>query len=176
MGLLDFLKKIDAKIKYPDNPYLQEWATRKEQTFIMSMPDLPFVSIFDFSSITAYTTGIQNDRPMYYLENKNKDIAVSEILALNQFMPKGHKITEKKIAFSIPKDNETLGYTKLMLPPLTKTGKIPKYPVELFFSSKADKFGMSNLHGTIKYLQDGKRGDVTVYYFENGECKKIRAT
>lgn len=51
----------------------------------------------------------------------------------------------------------------LTVMPLTKTGRTPKYPVEISFTSMGGH-DVTGSHGTVCYLKDGRIGKVDVMY------------
>lgn len=51
----------------------------------------------------------------------------------------------------------------LAVMPLTKTGRAPKYPVEIYFTTMGGH-DTTGSHGTVCYLRDGRMGKVDVMY------------
>lgn len=51
----------------------------------------------------------------------------------------------------------------LAVMPLTKTGRTPKYPVEIYFTTMGGH-DLTGSHGTVCYLKDGRMGKADVMY------------
>lgn len=52
---------------------------------------------------------------------------------------------------------------RLNVMPATKTGRVPKYPVEIMFTTMGGR-SLTGSHGTVCYLKDGRPGKADVMY------------
>jgi hypothetical protein len=52
---------------------------------------------------------------------------------------------------------------RLNVMPLTKTGRMPKYPVEIAFTTMGGR-SLTGSHGTVCYLKDGRPGKADIMY------------
>ena len=174
--------KSSEKMSQVPNPqkdlYLERWNNRKPPKIIeLEMPDLEFQSQYDFSKVRALDFGMENNRISIFIDGKNRSIAKKDILSLNAFLGQGYtddtdisifEIEENGIRFS-PSELGRDDYTRLVILPLTPTGKKPKYPLKMSFCllSSDRQFEMTmnggkEIFGHIYYQQDGEIGKAEV--------------
>lgn len=178
-------KESEAKMPQVPNPehdpYLERWNNRKAPKIVdLEMPDLPFQSRFDFSHIRGYDFGMEGNPIPFFIDGKNRDIATEDILSLNPFLRQAHDQDRKVPVFAFSADKirfdskepETDDLTMLSTRPLTKTGKLPKYPLmmkirtlsndESWNMQTAEGSGGKELFGEIYYLQTGEIGKARI--------------
>ena len=178
-------KESDAKMPQVPNlehdPYLERWNNRKAPKIVdLEMPDLPFQSRFDLSHIRGYDFGMEGNPVPFFIDGKNRDIATEDILSLNPFLRQAHDQDRKVPVFAFSADKirfdskepETDDLTMLSTRPLTKTGKLPKYPLmmkirtlsndESWNMQTAEGSGGKELFGEIYYLQTGEIGKARI--------------
>lgn len=174
--------KSSEKMSQVPNPqkdlYLERWNNRKPPEVIeLEMPDLEFQSQYDFSKVHALDFGMENNRISIFIDGKNRSIAKRDILSLNAFLSQGYtddtdipmfEIEENGIRFS-PSELGRDDYTRLVILPLTPTGKKPKYPLKMSFcllsSDRQFEIAMNGgkeIFGHIFYQQDGEIGKAEV--------------
>lgn len=174
--------KSSEKMSQVPNPqkdsYLERWNNRKPPEIIeLEMPALEFQSQYDFSKVRAFDFGMENNRISIFIDGKNRSIAKRDILSLNAFLSQGYtddtdipmfEIEENGIRFS-PSELGRDDYTRLVILPLTPTGKKPKYPLKMSFCllSSDRQFeitmnGGKEIFGHIFYQQDGEIGKAEV--------------
>lgn len=172
-------KKPNEKISQvpnPENdPYLERWNNRKPPQIIeLEMPEITFQSRYDFSKVRALDFGMEDNQISIFIDGENQLIAKEDILSLNAFLSQGYmedtdiptfEIEEKSVRFS-PSELGRDDYTRLIILPLTPTGKKPKYPLKMSFCllSSDKQFEIS--------MNGGKEIFGHVYYQQNGEVGK----
>lgn len=175
-------EKSSAKCSQVPNPnhdqYLEKWNNRKPSRIInLEMPELTLQTRYDFSKVRGFDFGMENNRISIFIDGKNRSIAKRDILSLNAFLSQGYtddtdipmfEIEENGIRFS-PSELGRDDYTRLVILPLTPTGKKPKYPLKMSFCllSSDRQFeitmnGGKEIFGHIFYQQDGEIGKAEV--------------
>ena len=155
-----------------------KWKTPKPMANRVEMPELTFATKYDFSSIMAVSYSADADTEAltsYLLEGGNRQRAVDDLLSLNPYLGRA-KIREEKLRFSPSGGDYNNGdYTRLVIMPPTKTGKTPKFPVRLIFTTFATGDSVtkkSGFHGDVHYTQDGAIGKYKIYHtsWSSGDC------
>ena len=184
-------RKTMSTVPNPDNnSYLERWNNRKPPEFIeLEMPELAFQSRFDFSKVRGFDFGMENNQISIFIDGKNQMIAREDISSMNVFLNQGHmddsdvplfKILEESIRFE-PSLSGMDDYTRLIILPLTPTGKKPKYPLEMkvCLLSQDEHWKIlqntcKEIFGDIWYLNDGKIGKARIicwnYAGRNSRC------
>lgn len=172
-----------AKVPNPTNdPYLERWNNRKPPRIIpLEMPDLPFQSRFDLCHVRGYDFGMEGNQIPFFIDGKNREIAIEDILSLNPFLKQAHDQDRKVPLFAFSSDKirfdskepDTGDLTMLWRCPLTKTGKLPKYPLMMKIRtlSNEQSWNMQTLEGP-----GGKELIGEIYYLQTGEIGKARIT
>lgn len=113
----------------------------------------------------------EGGHPFAYIDLNpfNQYVATEELKRLDEYIVKArdyipiltkeYHIDIKKVMLS--QYSESYGYTRLMCTPYTFTGKISKYPLSLFFTSRLDVHTYS-VHGEMVYNKSGALGKATV--------------
>lgn len=176
---IDAVEEPDEKMSQVPNPqkdpYLERWNNRKPPEVIeLEMPELTFKSKYDFSKVRALDFGMEDNQISIFIDGKNRLIAREDIIGLNDFLSQGHvddtevpmfEIEEESIRF-MPSELGRDDYTRLVILPLTPTGKNPKYPLRMSFCLlSSDKQFETSRNG-------GKEIFGHVYYQQNGEIGK----
>lgn len=168
-----------SQVPNPDNdPYLNKWNNRKPPEIInLEMPEITFQSRYDFSKVRALDFGMEDNRISVFIDGKNQRVAKEDILSLNDFLSQGYmedtdvpmfEIEGKSIRFE-PSELGMDDYTRLVILPLTPTGKNPKYPLRMSFcllsqneNWKIRQNGGKEIFGHIYYLQSGDIGKADI--------------
>ena len=112
---------------------------------------------------------VSNCYDNFYLLGKNRDKAVSDILALNEFWKECRHLVGRFPAVAIKerdlcfKTNIVNGFSQfcfLSFAPPTKTGKPPKYPVTLHFHVSRELCGIAH-YGQSKSIE---RAELTLWH------------
>lgn len=97
----------------------------------------------------------------FYLLGENSDMAASDILALNEYWRECRRLVSGFPALTIREEdlcfteNIVNGFSQfcfLSFAPMTKTGKLPKYPVSLHFHVSQELFGTAH-YGQSKSIE-----------------------
>lgn len=177
-------KESEAKMPQVPNlehdPYLERWNQRKPPQLVnLEMPEIPFTSRFDFSHVRGFNFGMEDNRIPILIDGDNRKTASEDILSLNSVIRQAHDRDASIPVFSFSKDKirfeskDLAGddYTTLTILPLTKTGKLPKYPLRM------DVRTLSNDEAWNMKAQDGPGGDEIwgeIYYLQSGDIGKAR--
>jgi hypothetical protein len=160
--------KTQVAVSYTEPSAVSGFASTDLRPHInkIEMPDLAFTTIFDFSAITTISYATADVYTSYVLEGENKTRAIESILSLNPRFGRT-KIHAEKLRF-VPTNGDytNTDYTRAFLTPLTKTGKIAKYPVVLMFTTMSNdeqSRRVNGFHGEISYLQNGAIGKYRVH-------------
>lgn len=139
--------------------------------------EIPFTTRYDLINIrvVAYSNGIT--WPRHILEGKNRQIAIEDILSMNKHLDDG-SIKAKSIRFTPTNNNyDNSDYSCLWLAPDTKTGKIAKFPLILWFQTLSDDESFrckSGYHGKIYYLQNGDIGKFEIHHTTKTEITSYK--
>lgn len=192
-------KESEAKMpQVPDfeqDPYLESWNNRKSPQLVnLEMPELPFTTRFDFSHVRGYDFGMAGNNIPILIEGKNRKTATEDILSLNFFLEQAHERNAEIPAFAFsadkirfePGDFSTDDYTTLSMLPLTKTGKVPKYPLKMTVRTLShdeawnmklpDGPGGDEIFGDIYYLQSGEIGKATIFCWRHERTKEYASS
>ena len=116
----------------------------------------------------------------YYVPINLQNKISQDLMSLNDFIGKSREIlrtnieliSDLNIRYNINSIEHYENLTKIELMPLTKTGKIPKFPVVLHFNaSKSIEWPNNNtLFGHVFYFPDGKIGKAEVISWVDHNC------
>lgn len=116
----------------------------------------------------------------FYLNRENSNKAIKDIMSLNRFIKEGIALNvgisntffeERNIVFDKSKND----YSFISISKLTPSGKIPRYPLKLYFNTLKNRNDLSAnwLFGTIEYLIDGNIGKAIMHLWVNGKRRSI---
>ncbi|MFI3206945.1 MAG: hypothetical protein R3Y33_06830 [Clostridia bacterium] len=117
----------------------------------------------------------QNDLKRYIIENENCSIVQNDIDYLLSMLKETLKENDIKLGFVINKeinfdisnyDKGHIDFAFLKYEPLTATGKLSKYPLELHIYSPHDPFNISfdkMINANVFYLKDGTIGKARMW-------------
>lgn len=116
----------------------------------------------------------------YYVPISLQNKISWDLMSLNDFIGKSREIlrenieliSDLNIRYNINSIDHYGNLTKIELMPLTKTGKIPKFPVVLHFNaSKSIEWPNNNtLFGHVFYFPDGEIGKAEIISWVNHNC------
>ena len=101
----------------------------------------------------------------YLLVGENTKRATADIMKINLFLIRAKKLlrsfpvnyfVDGQLRFDEPRQNDHHPFCRLLVPSYTGTGKLPKFPMELF-ADASDK-----LFARIYYLQNGEIGKAEI--------------
>ena len=108
------------------------------------------------------------------ISGSNIDAVKKEITFINAIIKSDSKIYPKLRNLQIPFDelvfneSQLQGHTYFICWPITITGKMSKYPLTLFFTTKLHT-GSNTTHGELIYGQNGKIQKANIYFWRNGK-------
>jgi hypothetical protein len=130
-------------------------------THIIEMPDLPFKTNYNFSIVQGVQPDLSTLR--FVLVGANKLIATEDIMrackaAKIKLCADDIVFTAEAMATSVNSD-----FTNLTFCGLTATGKIPTYPLRLYFTTSNDPNRPKSYYtGELFYRKDGAVGKYAI--------------
>lgn len=126
----------------------------------------------------------EGGHPFAYMDlsNLNQAIAKSELEKINYLLQTDKAFSRRKRKPQIPiseiqfhEYSKFYGYTRIMCKPYTKTGKIAKYPLSLFFCTRLDN-EKSETHGELFYGKDGtiQKADIYIWHGNSNDIISLK--
>ena len=126
--------------------------------------DLAFQAAFDLSA--ARVIRLSGAPARYVLDGANREIACRDIA----FCFSHAKIRSKESFVFFEQDMHSSinsDFTHVTLADPTATGKVPKYPLRLYFTTRADVLELKSYYtGEIFYLKNGEVGKYAINYWK----------